>query len=523
MTDDVIVAGGGPTGLMLACELRLAGLRPVVLERLAEVSTVPKANGLGGQIVHMLDHRGLLDRFRERAERVGPAPFFQFGALPMDLTRLGTNPLHVIVLSQPGIERLLNERAVELGVEIRRGHEVTGVTQDAEQVRLAVRGPDGDRELRARYVVGCDGASSLIRKQSGIGFPGTTDHHTRTHILADVVVDDAVIAPDRPGLVLAGLGAVPYGVTRTARGVVAIVSFRPGIHRLAVIEWSEEPVHADEGPADLAELDAAVERVLGARVPMSRPEWLVRLVNNTRQADRYRAGRVLLAGDAAHVHSGLGGPGLNLGLLDAINLGWKLAAQVQGWAPPALLDTYHAERHPVGRRVLMQSKAQAALLGPGEDITRLRELFGELLEHDGVLSHMADMMAGADVRYAPSGGPADGAAPAPDRQPHPAVGGWLADFPLTIGTERTRLADLMNRARPLLLDLGGPDRLADAASAWKDRVDIVTAAGTPPTDPARALLVRPDGYVAWAAAPDTAGEQARATLLDALTTWFGPA
>ena len=263
----------------------------------------------------------------------------------------------------------------------------------------------------------------------------------------------------------------------------------------------------------LEELRSAVRRVIGGDVPMSepadgQPPALRRSTGvNSRQADRYRHGRVFLVGDAAHVHSGVGGPGLNLGLQDALNLGWKLAAAVNGWAPPGLLDTYQSERHPVGQRVIMHTRAQMALLSPGPNVTALRQLLTELLCEQSTIRHISDLMAGADIRYdTGAAGPA-----------HAMAGRWMPDIALRTGKGPTRTAELLRPGRPVLLVLTDRADLADAAKEWSDRVDVVTAATAGP--PADAALIRPDGYVAWAAG---AGEPASAAgLRRALPTWFG--
>jgi hypothetical protein len=302
--------------------------------------------------------------------------------------------------------------------------------------------------------------------------------------------------------------------------------FQPGLYRVAVYEWAPSPLEDSASLGGLGgsppeagtvmpldELRDAVRRVIGSDVPMSEPasgepSALRRLTGiNSRQADRYRQGRVFLLGDAAHVHSGVGGPGLNLGMQDALNLGWKLAAEVNGWAPEGLLDTYHSERHPVGQRVIMHTRAQLALLSPGANVTALRELFGELLRDASNVRHVADLMAGADVRY-------DTRASEP---PHPMAGRWMPDLALRTGDKATRVAELLRAARPVLLDLAGRTDLAETAKDWKDRVEVITA---PIADrPADAVLIRPDGYVAWAAGSDT--PRAADGLHHTLRTWFG--
>lgn len=511
-TVDVAIVGGGPTGLMLASELRLSGGRPVVLERLYEINGQPKSNGLIGRIIDVLDYRGLLERFVDAATFAGPRPIFEYSGLRLDLRRLGENPMRRISIPQLRIEQVLNERALELGVEIRRGHEVSSLAQDADGVTLEISGPDGGYRLRARYVVGADGGRSLVRKQTGIGFPGTTNRTMITH-LGDVAIPESHVDPETEELVLPDLGRVNVGLSRNPNGVFAHV-IRGGVHRVATMEWqSAESVADDDGPITLAELGAAVHRVLGVDLPMSEPVWLTRVVDNSRQADRYRAGRVLLVGDAAHVHSALGGPGLNLGLQDAVNLGWKLAAEVAGWAGPDLLDSYQAERHPVGRRVLMYTVAQTALLTPGDEMTQIRALLADLLEEPEALRRFIAMFAGTDVRYQFDH---DGVSPSP------LVGRWAPDLPLVTARGETRVAELMHAGRPVLLDLADSGLVAGAATDWTDRVDLVAARiGSATRSAPEAVLIRPDGYVAWAAQRGETDMQVRDGLRGALAAWFG--
>jgi 2-polyprenyl-6-methoxyphenol hydroxylase-like FAD-dependent oxidoreductase len=288
--------------------------------------------------------------------------------------------------------------------------------------------------------------------------------------------------------------------------------FQPGLYRVAVYEWAPSPLE-DSTTMPLEELQSAVRRVIGGDVPMSEsaesePRALRRSTGaNSRQADRYRHGRVFLAGDAAHVHSGVGGPGLNLGMQDVLNLGWKLAAAVNGWAPQGLLDTYQSERHPVGQRVIMHTRAQMALLSPGANITALRELFTELLREPSTVRHISDLMAGADIRYDTlTAGLA-----------HALAGRWMPDVALRTGNGSARTAELLRPGRPVLLALTDRAGLADAAKEWRDRVDVITAATA--ELPADAVLIRPDGYVAWAADTDTPSPADG--LRHALQTWFG--
>jgi 2-polyprenyl-6-methoxyphenol hydroxylase-like FAD-dependent oxidoreductase len=488
--EDVIIIGAGPNGLLLACELALAGVRPLVLEREPERPTMPKANGLVGRVVRAMDSRGLLARLGStRPQRL---PGFQFGALPLDLSGLD-HELYALPVPQRRLEQVLEERAAELGVTVHRGQTLTGLTQDADGVtaRLA-----GGHERRARYLVGADGGHSAVRKATGIGFPGITDDTFVSR--SGQVCIAAPVAVGNGELDVPGLGRLrPATFTRTETGLFAYGMFQPGLYRVSAIEWASAPEQDDED-MPLAELADAVKRVLGADLPMAEPTGahpaLRRMAGiNSRQAERYRQGRVFLAGDAAHVHSGVGGPGLNLGLADVLNLGWKLAAAVHGWAPDGLLDTYEAERAPVGERVVMHTRAQTALIGPGPNVTALRELLTELLANPGNRQHIADLMAGVDIRY-------------PTTSTHPLAGRWLPDLVLHGGS---RVDELLRTGRPLLLDLSG---MGEAATEWADRVDVVEASAD--TDLA-AVLVRPDGYVAWASDGSPDG------LREALTAWFG--
>ncbi|MGC5286257.1 FAD-dependent monooxygenase [Micromonospora sp. DT231] len=494
---DVLIVGAGPNGLMLACELALAGVHPVVLERHVTPTGEPRANGLVGQVVRLLDRRGLYARLSGESTPPSPRPAFVFGAFPLDLTMLADNPHYVLGVPQAQLEAALAARAAELGVDLRRGHEVVDLRQrpDAVEVDLA----DGTR-LSARFLVGADGGRSAVRRLAGIDFPGVTNDLSVSRT-ATVTVPASSLDPETGGLRVPGYGVVPpFQHTRTARGLIVWAPFpgRPAI--LSTTEWPDTPP-GDETPMSLPELRASVTRVLGVDVPVGAPDGpglLRRLTGgNTRIAARYRAGRVLLVGDAAHVHPAMGGPGLNLGLQDAVNLGWKLAATVRGWAPQGLLDTYESERRPVAERVVMSTQAQSALVGPGDEITGLRELFAELLRKPEVTGHIAALMSGADIRY-----PADPA--------DPLAGRSAPDVVVHGDHGPVRLAELTRVARPLLLDSTGA--YGGVAAPWRDRVDVITGAleGTTAT----ALLVRPDCFVAW-----SAGDPA--TLRASLTQHFG--
>ncbi|MQY27873.1 FAD-dependent monooxygenase [Nocardia aurantia] len=479
---DIIISGAGPNGLMLACELALAGVTPIVLERTPGPSTEQKANGLVGSVVRAMDMRGLYPDTPPQ-----PVPAYLFSAMTLNFADLHDNPMCMWPIPQPVLTRLLADRAATLGVEVRWGHTLTDITQDTGQVTATVAGPTGGHTLTAAYLVAADGGKSLVRKRSGIGFPGFTAPD-RISRLGHATVPAALRTPDG-GLDIPGAGHFRFGHNRVERGLFVFAELQPGRAIVATVEHGAGPVDEDT-PMTLDELRDSVTRVLGAELPMLPlpPDLnpvLRRVVGqNTRLADRYRDGRVLLLGDAAHVHSAMGGPGLNLGLQDALNLGWKLAAEVRGHAPAGLLDTYESERRPVAERVMMQTLAQSALVAPGPEITALRKLFGELLDLPGVTGHIARLLAGSDTRYD------TGCA-------HPLAGHLAPD--LTVGTP----------ARPLLLDPTG----TDPAAAWSGRVDTLRV-----TDVPAILLIRPDGYIAWAATElDIEGLHA------ALTRWFGPA
>jgi 2-polyprenyl-6-methoxyphenol hydroxylase-like FAD-dependent oxidoreductase len=503
---DVVVVGAGPSGLLTACELALSGVRPVVLERLPEPSTMPKANGLVGLVSEALDRRGLFTALGG-VDRPRPVPFFAFGALDLDLRGMAGNTLYALPVPQVRMEQVLAERATGLGVEVRRGHEVLALEQAADRVLIDVRGPDGEYRLAARYLVAADGGRSTVRKAGGIDFAGETETRVVNRI-GQVSIGAPVAVPGTGELDVPGLGRLrPQTFTRTERGLFSYGTFQPGVYRVAVTEWTApgDPTGEDWARDDipLDELAAAAARVLGTPIPLGVPDGgamaqVVR-VTNSRQAARYRDRRVFLVGDAAHVVSAMGGPALNLGLLDVFNLGWKLAAAVRGWAPPELLDSYHRERHPVGQRVLMHTRAQAALISPGPDVTAMRGLMSELLANPDNVRHIAELMSGADTRY-------DMGTP----DPHELTGRWVPDLALDTDTGPVRLAEVLRTGRPLLLDLGGG--LAKVAAGWDDRVDVLAA--TTPDPPAAAVLIRPDGHAAWA------GEDADA-LEAALRTWFG--
>ena len=532
-----MIAGGGPVGLMLACELRLSGTAPIVLERLPGIDETPKGNGLAGQIVPVLDYRGLFDRLRQEATFAGPVPRFLFGPLELDFSRLGTSPVHILTVPQRRLEKELEARLTELGGTVRRGHELTALSPHDDAVTLDVRGPGGDYRLRARYLVGCDGAHSLVRKQAGIGFPGTTSSEISR--IGQVRLPTAKLTR-RGAVKVPGIGRLKLmGQVRTPRGTYSLAPLtvvdKNATAGVFIVYTSEDDPTADlNAPMTLDELRASARRVLGGDLPMTDPQRLSRLVGNSRQADRYQADRILLAGDAAHVFA----VSLNTGLIDAVNLGWKLAAQVQGRAPDGLLESYHVERHFAGQHAILQARAQRALTNIGQGGTdelakvspegaeALRELFGDVLEHPeplqqirellrepGQLRHIGELIEGSDVRYP---------MPPGNAQPHPLVGKLVPDLQLETRHGRTRVAELMHTAQGVLLDLTADSAVAEAASDQAGLITVITARCLTEPAPAAAMLIRPDGRVAWATGPGTPDPAADAGMNTALRTWFSP-
>lgn len=499
MTDvDVVISGAGPNGLMLACELALAGVESVVLDGLSGPGDEPKANGLAGQVIRLLDMRGLYHAFGGADGAPEPLREWMFAGMPLNFLGVESNPMHALFIQQPRLVRLLEKRARDLGVDVRWGHELSGLSQEAGGVTAIVSGPDGGYGLDASYLVGADGGRSLVRKSVGVDFPGSTSN-TVTR-MADVHLPEELRSDDGH-YVVPGFGRLQHRHNRLAGGGYIFFQIPSGRTMFATIEAGR--LSPDAPPMSLDDLRASARRVLGADLPLEPPvgpgPHAMRRMDgvNTRLAQSYRAGNVLLLGDAAHVHSPMGGPGLNLGLQDTINLGWKLAAKINGRAPDGLLDSYESERRPVGERVMMQSLSQQALMAPGPEVGALRELFGELAELPAVRDHMAHLLAGSDVRYDVG-------------DVHP-LSGYLA--PEMVLDDGRRVAELLRDARPVLVDAsGGP--FAAIATAWADRVDVVTAGIT--DSRVAAMLIRPDGYVAWAT--DSAEGPG---LVAALERWFG--
>jgi 2-polyprenyl-6-methoxyphenol hydroxylase-like FAD-dependent oxidoreductase len=490
----VVIAGGGPTGLMLAGELALAEVDVAIVERRA-TQDLPgaRAGGLHARTIEVLDQRGIAERFLAEGQ---VAQVAGFSMIPLDISDFPTRHPYGLGLWQKHIERILAGWVGELAVTLYRGSEVTGFVQD--DTRVDVELSDGG-SLRTEYLVGCDGGRSLVRKAAGIEFPGWDP--TTSSLIAEVeMAEEPELGIRRDALGVHALGRVEYEIRN---GEVVYADRGP-----VGVMVTEEHVGATSEPT-LRDLSEALVAVYGTDYGVHSPTFLSRFTDMTRQAAAYRDGRVLLAGDAAHVHAPDGGQGLNIGVQDAVNLGWKLAQVVDRTSPESLLDTYHAERHPIAARVLRTTMAAVALRRPDDRTKALRDTVAELLGMDEPRRRFAAMMSGLDIHYDLGEG-------------HLLLGRRMPDLDLVTDNGPLRVFSLLHDARPVLLNLGGPGGFE--ITPWADRVQSVDAeyvgqwelpvigAVTAPT----AVLIRPDGYVAWV------GDRTQEGLADALTTWFGP-
>jgi 2-polyprenyl-6-methoxyphenol hydroxylase-like FAD-dependent oxidoreductase len=491
----VVIAGAGPSGLTLAAELALAGIDVAIVERRPDQKVAgTRAGGLHARTIEIFDQRGIADRFLAQGK---PVQAVAFAGVRLDISDFPTRHPYSLGLRQDHIERILAGWVDELNVPIYRGVEVTGLAQDYRSVDVGLS--DG-RSLRAHYLVGCDGGRSLVRQAAGIAFPGSNP--TTSNLIA--VAELAETPPQ-------------WGIHRDALGT----------HALGRVEYDirdGEIVYADHGPVGvlvteaqvgqtgeptLSDLSAALITVYGTDYGIHSPSSISRFTDAARQAASYRCGRVLIAGDAAHVHPPDTGQGLQTGVQDAVNLGWKLAQVVKGISPQNLLDSYHAERHPVGARVLRNTMASIVLRRDDERTNALRETIVELLGIDEPRRRFAADMSGLDIRYDFGDG-------------HPLLGRRMPDLDLVTANGPLRVFALLHDARPVLLNFDAPGSID--ITPWADRVGAIDAgyAGTwqlPALGAVAApiaVLIRPDGYVAWV------GDQTRSGLADALTRWFGP-
>jgi 2-polyprenyl-6-methoxyphenol hydroxylase-like FAD-dependent oxidoreductase len=494
----VVIVGGGPTGLMLGGELALAGVDVVIVERRTSQELVgARAGGLHARTLEVLDQRGIADRFVTQGQAAQVAGF---AAIRLDISDFPTRYPHGLGLWQNRIERILADWVAELGVPILRGREVTGFAQDDSGVSVDLA--DGQR-LRAAYLLGCDGGRSLIRKGAGIGFPGWDP------TISCLIAEAGMVDTPKLGIRHDAIGTHAFGRMEYQIRNGEVVFKDEGPIRVMVTERQVGKGGRASEPT-LRDLSEALIAVYGTDYGIHDPKWISRFTDMSRQAAAYRERRVLLAGDAAHVHFPMGGQGLNIGVQDAVNLGWKLAQVVKRISPESLLDTYHVERHPVAARVLSNTMAQTALCRPDDHTKALREIVAELLQMDEPRKRLAGMMSGLDVHYDVGEG-------------HPLLGRRMPDLDLVTADGSMQVFALLHRARPVLLNFDEPGSLD--ITRWADRVQSIDAryAGSwelpvigavpPPT----AVLIRPDGHVAW-----VGGEKALG-LEDALTTWFGPA
>ncbi|MFL5780094.1 MAG: FAD-dependent monooxygenase [Thermoleophilaceae bacterium] len=492
----VVIAGAGPTGMMLAGELTLAGVDVAIVEQRGadEAKGGARAGGLHARSIEVLDQRGIVDRFLSEGQE---AQVTSFGGTTLDISDFPTRHPYGLGLWQNRFEEILAGWLAELEVPIHRGREVTGFRQDETGVDVELSGGEW---LRSEYLVGCDGGRSAVRKAAGIAFPGW-DPSTSSLIAEVEMTEEPELGTRRDETGVHGLGKLEYEIRDGE------VVFKDGGPVRAMV--TQKYVGPTSEPT-LRDLSDALIGIYGTDYGLGSASWISRFTDMTRQAASYREGRVLLAGDAAHVHSPVGGQGLNTGLQDAVNLGWKLAQVVNGTSPEALLDTYHAERHPVAARVLQNTMAQTVLIPSTPRIDALRDAIAEVVSLDEPRKRLAGMLSGLDIHYDLGEG-------------HPLLGRRMPDLDLATADGPTRVFSLLHDARPVLLSLDGP-RSLDVAP-WADRVRTIDAECSGPWElpvlgdvpSPTAVLIRPDGHVAW-----VRDDGSDAGVADALSTWFGP-
>ncbi|MFI9508683.1 FAD-dependent monooxygenase [Nocardia sp. NPDC052566] len=487
-TTDVVIAGSGPVGLMMAIELRLAGVEVALVDGLPARTGESRAGGIHARTMEIFDQRGLLDHMLPLGK---PLQAGHFSGIPLNFADFDTRYPFTLALLQSVIERELDRHASKLGASVQWDSPVTGLAQHDDGIDVEIGGAH-PRRIRAKYLVGCDGARSAVRKLAGIDFAGTDP--TMAGLLADVELADPP--------------AAPFFATRRGPGDFSVFQFEPGWYRLIV--QRHDLVLPRGTVIGFEEFRESFREVAGTDFGMHSPQWVSYFGDTARQATQYRAGRVFLAGDAAHIHYPAGGQGLNLGVQDAVNLGWKLAATLRGDAPADLLDTYESERLPLGARVLHNTRAQTALARPGAHIDALRDTVRGMIEKDEVRTELGLMITALDIRYDTKGD-------------HPLTGRRVPDADLTTAAGDTRVCELLHTARPVLLRLNGND--TPTAEGWRDRVDVVDATsrterwaipGVGDIPVPAAVLIRPDGYAAWVAADADANG-----LTEALVTWIG--
>ncbi|MER7247390.1 rifampin monooxygenase [Kribbella sp. NPDC000426] len=467
---DVVITGCGPTGAMLAAELRLHGVRVLVVDKQTEPASIVRIVGLHIRSLEVMAMRGLLDRMLERGRKRPAGGFFAAIDKPAPAD-LDSAHAYLLGIPQPVVVQILEEHAIQRGAEVRRGSAVVGFVQDDDGVTVEL---DSGEQVRSRYLVGCDGSRSTVRKLLGVGFPGVPSRNET--LMGELELD---VSSDEL--------AAKVGEVRETYKTFSITPFADGVYRVVI------PVAgvSDRGEPTLDDFKKHLSALAGTDFGAHSPRWLSRFGDATRLAERYRIGRVLLAGDAAHIHPPTGGQGLNLGIQDAFNLGWKLAAQIRGWAPETLLDTYETERHPVAAAVLDNTRAQMELLSAEPGPQAVRRLLTELMDFDDVNRHLIEKITAIDLRYDFGDGP-----------------DLLGRRQRDIQTEHGNLYNVLHQGRGLLLDRTGHL----TTDGWSDRVDHLTDP-TAAVD-APALLLRPDGHIAWLG-------NNQQDLNTHLTRWFG--